>query len=375
MKKKILLFIDGLGSGGAQRQLVNLAIGLMEYEYSVNICYYHNENFYKHVLDKSAVSHEWLPRGMTIFSKILFPLKLKRYILKNQYTHVISFLEGPCFYMEYARLLGNFKFKLIVSERFMTPDKPGFKNYFLYLHHLVASHLTTNSYHQLSRIKKNYPWMANKSSTIYNGYDSAMKFNTNKALVKNKNLSFLVVSSLARKKNPINLIRAIRLVKKAGYGVNLRWAGRLEFVTGNNDSDRLLLDECNKLICEYGLEDDFTFVGEVSNIENEYLKADWLIHPSFSEGLPNAICESIAYQLPILASNVCDHKRLVFDSGCGEIFDPLDVEDISRAIKNSFSCTVSDYDGYKMSCLNFFNNELTRSNYAMSYCNLITNLK
>lgn len=43
--KRILCFIDSLGAGGAQRQLVNLAIGLKKRGYIVHFLVYHVDNF------------------------------------------------------------------------------------------------------------------------------------------------------------------------------------------------------------------------------------------------------------------------------------------------------------------------------------------
>ena len=48
---KILCVIDSLGSGGAQRQLVQLAIGLKNKGVDVSFLMYHNIHFFKSELD------------------------------------------------------------------------------------------------------------------------------------------------------------------------------------------------------------------------------------------------------------------------------------------------------------------------------------
>ena len=45
---KLLLFIDNLGSGGAQRQLIGLAVMLKQYGYEVKVCTYYPHDFYKY---------------------------------------------------------------------------------------------------------------------------------------------------------------------------------------------------------------------------------------------------------------------------------------------------------------------------------------
>lgn len=53
--KRILCFIDSLGAGGAQRQLVNLAIGLKKRGYIVHFLVYHVDNFYLPILQENCI--------------------------------------------------------------------------------------------------------------------------------------------------------------------------------------------------------------------------------------------------------------------------------------------------------------------------------
>jgi glycosyltransferase involved in cell wall biosynthesis len=59
---------------------------------------------------------------------------------------------------------------------------------------------------------------------------------------------------------------------------------------------------------------------------------DALVHPSFIEGLPNAICEALACGLPILAGDVCDHALLVEHNVNGYLFDPGLSESIAESL-------------------------------------------
>lgn len=53
--KKIVLFTDCLGAGGAQRQLVGLAIMLKAKGYDVTVATYYDIEFYKKHLDDAGV--------------------------------------------------------------------------------------------------------------------------------------------------------------------------------------------------------------------------------------------------------------------------------------------------------------------------------
>ena len=48
-KKNVVLFIDSLGSGGAQRQVVNLAVSLKKQNYNVSVVVYLEKSFYKEI--------------------------------------------------------------------------------------------------------------------------------------------------------------------------------------------------------------------------------------------------------------------------------------------------------------------------------------
>jgi len=57
-----------------------------------------------------------------------------------------------------------------------------------------------------------------------------------------------------------------------------------------------------------------------------------LVHPSFYEGLPNAVCEALAAGMPVVVSDVCDHSLLVAEGKRGFLFDPANPESIAAAL-------------------------------------------
>ena len=368
MNNKILFFIDGLGSGGAQKQLVTLAIELKKRGYKVEVAFYHDEDFFKKELINNDVNYFFIKKGTGVISNITFPLKLANFIFKRKYQCVVSFLEGPCFYAEIAKILSLFNFKLIVSERFMTVGKLSFKAKLLSFFHRVADAITANSHHQRKRMELDNPWMKKCISTIYNGYH----YNNSPKNISslNNGTNLLVVSSLASKKNPLNLIKAVKLLVDDGYEVKLRWAGST-ITTGEGN---YVLDKCNDLIEKLELRNNIEFIGEIKSIENEYVKANWLVHPSFYEGLPNAICEALAFFTPVIASNVCDHPILVEQSGAGFVFNPSESHDIAQKIKQAINLSNSDYVKCSESAFNFYSVKLTSKRFCDEYQLLIERL-
>ena len=84
------------------------------------------------------------------------------------------------------------------------------------------------------------------------------------------------------------------------------------------------------------LKDKFEFKGETKNVSLLYNSYEALLLPSIYEGLPLVICESMINKCLVLASNVCDHPKILSENR-GIIFDPTDPYSISNAIEDLFN--------------------------------------
>ena len=108
---RILCFINSLSSGGAERQLVGLAVMLKQCGYDVIVCTYKNNNFYQDLLTSQGIVY--LSLGTDCFVRRL--LRTIKFIRRYKGDVVISYLEQPSTFCCIAKLFS--KFKLIVSER------------------------------------------------------------------------------------------------------------------------------------------------------------------------------------------------------------------------------------------------------------------
>ena len=68
--KRILCFVDSLVAGGAQRQLVGLAVLLQQKGYVVKVITYHNIPFYLPYLNENKVDCENLLCGKGLFQRL-----------------------------------------------------------------------------------------------------------------------------------------------------------------------------------------------------------------------------------------------------------------------------------------------------------------
>ena len=93
---KILGVIDSLGSGGAQRQMVNLLIGLKEKGHDVAVFVYHPKyKFYFEIIKNAGIPiyQAHLNKGFSF--KVIF--RLINIIQKYRFEVIISYLNTPNF--------------------------------------------------------------------------------------------------------------------------------------------------------------------------------------------------------------------------------------------------------------------------------------
>src|SRR5690606_5646275 len=109
-KMKILCVIDSLNSGGAQRQLANLAVAFKKEGHEVSLLVFHNLNFFRSILDEQNIPVIYIIEPN--YLKRL--LKIRRYIRNSNSDVVISFLEASNFICEIAGLPWR-KWALIVG--------------------------------------------------------------------------------------------------------------------------------------------------------------------------------------------------------------------------------------------------------------------
>ena len=164
--KKILLFTDSLGAGGAQRQLVGLAIFLKEKGYDVKVSTYHNIDFYKSILDEKHVANELIPEADNGKRRIW---AVRNYFKKECPDCVIAYQETPSLVACVAKLLGS-KFRLIVSER-NTTQRVGINERIRFFLYHWSDAIVPNSYAQSEFLISHYPWMKSKLTTITNFVD------------------------------------------------------------------------------------------------------------------------------------------------------------------------------------------------------------
>ncbi len=313
--RKIVLFTESLGSGGAERQLSGLAVLLKEKGYDVRLIYFADNHFYAPFLKRHGVDYEYVP---SMKGKHLRPFRLASYLRGCSADVVISYLpfcnKTACL----ARLL--YKFRLIVSER-NTTQKLSLKNRLFFVLYRLADVVVPNSYSQEEFIRKNFSALEPKLMVITNFVDTDHFSPSDKPSERNA-LRILTVARVARQKNCLRYLEAVKLLsERTDKPFVVDWYGNPESV----DYDLKVKSK----VAELGLGDIVTFRPASEDIRSEYRKADIFCLPSLYEGCPNTLCEAMSCGLPVACGSVCDNPRIVAEDENGYMFNPLDAEDIA----------------------------------------------
>lgn len=256
-------------------------------------------------------------------------LRLK--IQSGNYDVIVSFLDTPNLYSEIA-CIGVYHPPLVVSERCAFHDSgPTLYQQLLKRFHIFAQSVVVNSYYQAHQILHYYSYLRDKLKVIYNGVDLSIYFPTT---APKKSRRFLCVGSVIPRKNATGLARAL-VEYKILYGdpPTIDWAGEIYPSSPSQKEYETTL----AILRENNLEKNWNWLGVRKDLPTFYPVYEALIHPSFREGLSNAVCEAMACGLPILLSDVGEHPRLTNSGVNGKLFNPHSPREIAGTMRE-FLC-------------------------------------
>lgn len=365
----LLCVIDNLGTGGAQRQILNLAIGLHRRGHDVSLYCYTPGALLAHYLEKEGL------RVQVELKRSRFSLdvvgNLRRHIDRGRYDAVVSFLNTPNFYNVLASRRSKTRPAVLVSERFCdVPGEPSRLELAVRQVYRWSDMVVVNSHHQRENFLRKYPWMAGRLRTIYNGYDLD-EFRPRPLEPGPGELRILAVASVSRYKNGLCLVQALDILKRDhGLRPRVSWAGQ-RTRTGDRGA---YLKEMEDLIESAGLSGQWDWLDQRTDVADLFARHDVLVHASYGEGLPNVVCEAMACGRPVILSDVLDHPRLVADGVNGFLFDARDPRDLARRIRDFQALPPSERQRLGMNGRDFAEKNLTLGRYIGEYEDLLAGL-
>ncbi|MCM8862273.1 glycosyltransferase [Tenacibaculum finnmarkense genomovar finnmarkense] len=321
---KILLFIDNLGSGGAQRQIVTIAKLLKEKGFNVSFLVYGDANFFEEEVKNNNIQIEYILTN-NYLKRIL---SVRKFIRRNNFKVVISFLETPNF-LNCIAAIGGKTWKVITNERSSKESTfLSLKGKIFAWFQRYSDSIVCNSNNAKSMWESYYPQYKNKLGVIYN---SVTILNPEIAYVPKRDdkINILIVASYQYLKNPLGVVKGLSLLdENERKKINVNWFGRIDVSGANLDAYK----EAEKLIIKNELSQVIKLNNSTKKIEEEIKINDIVGLFSSVEGLPNAICEAMMLGKPVIMTKVSDYEVLI-DKSNGYLCDWNEIESINLVFK------------------------------------------
>lgn len=319
---RVVLVVDDLGYGGAERQVVELANNMDSSCFDVHVCSLSDNLPLSNTLNDAAQKlHVIRKRNRYDFT---VPLRLAR-LLKERNAHIV---HGFLFGAEIAsRLAGRMAGTRVVIGSERNANHPMAKRHVLaykctmrYVDIVVAN---SNAGAASNARMFNQPLSAYR--VVHNGVD-ANRFQPAAAAAIRKQLRVPasarivgVFANFKKQKNHAMTFRAFRRVLEAFPDARL-------LLVGDPPADsRGKLDayyaQLQRLVDDLGIRDRCMFVGHQNVTEHLYPACDVTVLSSYHEGTPNVLLESMACGVPVVATRVCDNEYIVKEGEAGYLVD------------------------------------------------------
>ena len=175
---------------------------------------------------------------------------------------------------------------------------------------------------------------------------------------------FLYVGSLIPRKGVDILIKAF---------IKLNLFEKTKLVIGGAGMEK---NRLNEIVEKNKVGKYIELLGEIepNNVQNLMLESDCFVLPSYFEGTPNVIKESMACGVPVIATNVSGNPELVISGETGLLFEPGDVNTLTEHLRFAFeNQKIMKAMGEK--CIEFIlSKQLTWKNTARMYESVYSNI-
>lgn len=301
---KILYVMTGLGLGGAEKVVCDLADQMVKNGHTVKIAYLTGG---KLVTPKSSDIEIIYLALNGINSFISASVKYRKLLKKFQPDVVHAHMVHANIFTRLNRIVINVP-RLICSAH---SNNEGGRNRMLayrLTHHLAdyttnVSNNACETFQQLKAVPKN------DIHVVYNGVDiNKFKYHANKNLQLNNEKIFVAVGRFHDAKDYPNLIQAFSLLLKNWnkFHVKLKIIGQI---------DDVIYPDVNKLIYIKGLSDSVEIMGKRDDISILLSQADFFVLSSKYEGLPTVVIEAMSSGTFVIGTDCGGTAEIMGDTG------------------------------------------------------------
>lgn len=315
----VVLVVDDLGYGGAERQVVELANNLDKSRFDVHVCTLSNHIPFSNKLRNPEHGVHIVIRksrfDFTVVPRLAYLLRT----LKADIVH------GYLFSAEIAsRLAGRMAgTKLVVgSER--NANRIMIRKSIIFAYRLTqrcVDVIIANSDAGAKSHARIYNRPPSDYRVVHNGVDTK-RFRPMDGITMRRKLGITltcpvvgVFAAFRKQKNHSMLFRAFKLVLDSLPEVRLLIVGDQPVDSrGRLNGYRAQLD---RLADDLRIRHRCVFLGHQKDTEHLYPACDITVLSSLHEGTPNVLLESMACGVPVMATNVCDNEYIIKDGEVG----------------------------------------------------------
>ncbi|WP_316791790.1 glycosyltransferase [Pedobacter frigoris] len=298
--KRVILMTPSMSKGGAETQLLKVALFLRDNGHKVLIISLKPIDEFNGVLEESGVSLVFLRKwSRNPFSNLRMLWDAVN-IFRPDVVVAFMFIA-----IIFARLLKlGVKFRLISTIRISVIPK---KWYLLFK---ATSGLDDAVVYNSVASKNNFEF---KNFGLKNGLviNNGISIPMSSTEIREKESSFtwLCAAHFRWNKDYLTLFKAVALIKERKFRLDI--IGEL-----NNETWPY------EVIKEMGIHEHVRILGFKPNASYYLERSDAFVLSSFSEGMPNAILEAMAYGRPVVVTDIDGNRELVQQAGCGFLCEP-----------------------------------------------------
>ena len=251
----------------------------------------------------------YLVHHFTIKPSIYGAVVARIYNTKNVINHITGL--GPSFFSK--------RLKIKLFNKILKPIyKFGFNNE-------NALNIFHNGDDRDIFIKQKLTSIKNTKVIYGSGVDIGY-FKKNKIKTKfNKEVQILFPARIIREKGIIELINACNQLWSENYKFKLNLAGEID----KQNKTHLTKKNIDNIIKNKNI----NLLGKTHNMRDIYYETDFVVLPTWREGLSMSILESASMSLPIITTNVPGCKEVIKNDFSGLLVPPKNINELKSAIK------------------------------------------
>ncbi|WP_432709911.1 glycosyltransferase [Pedobacter sp.] len=321
MKKRVILMTPSMSKGGAETQLLKIALFLKSKHHKVLIISLKPIDEFKGDIRKTGLEILFLKNWFRYpFSNIF---KLYRTIRQFRPDVVIAFMFIAIIFARLLKLTA--KFKLISTIRISVIPKKWYLAFKLTRRFDDA--IVYNSFASMVNFERQ-KLVSIGGLVIHNGIRMPKCYDLVDD-VKNKHFKWVCIGHFRWNKDYLTLFKAIARLKHINFTVDI--VGDLKGEVWPH-----------QIIEKYEIQQHVNILGFKKESQSYLMQSDAFVLSSFSEGMPNAILEAMAYAKPTVVTDIDGNRELVGSAMCGLLCEKQNAKDLATNMLKIMNMSLAD---------------------------------